>query len=439
MTPQDLRSRYRELSNHAYAIRAAAETEHRDLTEAEADDLDLTFGRLAALEREMELEDDPSAGRQTSPSAPGGRTGAPQVLGSRPTGERYFTSEGRPVAVYGPSERMAAGGLATEPFNLARATAAMWSGNWQFAERERRYMAQQGETLGAAGGFMVPEVVSREVIDLARAQSRAIQAGVRTLQMDSNIVHVARVANDPTVTWRPEHAVIPSSIVTFERVTLQAYTAGAIVVSSEELLQDAPNSDALFRRLLGEALGGAMDDAVFNGSGIGSEPEGLLTNSLGDIPVLPDVGKVTDYDWAVDAVTRIQRANGEATAVVYSPGLASVLGKLKTGITNDNTPLAPPAAWTELAKFVSNRVPEGSPDTMSAIFGGFNEVVIGLRLPLRLEIANSGGTYTDGSPDVDEQTGDSFSRYQLRIRAVMRMDVAVYRPNLLCIAPGLTP
>ena len=62
-----------------------------------------------------------------------------------------------------------------------------------------------------------------------------------------------------------------------------------------------------------------------------------------------------------------------------------------------------------------------------------------MRLPISLAVSNAGGDHPDwddGSPTLHEE---AFARYALRFRAVMRMDVAVLRPNLLTTLTAIEP
>jgi HK97 family phage major capsid protein len=417
-----LHERLEAIEAQALAIKAEAERQGRPLTPDEMTRVQELFVQFDRTEAELRLA--MPRQRQTDPGEPGGRVPGETAGRHAPGGgEHYALADGRIIKAYRPGDRLADDGpRERQPFNLARYAAAMWSGDWSRCRPELEVMAQQHGMTGASGGFMVPEAVSREIVDLARARSRAIQAGVRTVAMPEPVTKLAKVLNDPTVHWRPELHPIPQSTITFGEVVLEAKTAGAIILASEELLQDAPNADALFRRLLAEALAAEMDRAVFAGTG-GDQPLGILNNPA--VPDFPINGKFT-YDAVINAITALQLLNGDPDTIVTSPQVAGSIAKLKTGISGDNTPLQPPKAWLDLNRIVSNRLPAGagSPSNYPAILGGFEEVVLGIRLPISLAVANAGGTehdWGDGSPTL---LGDAFERYALRFRGVMRMDTA---------------
>ena len=58
------------------------------------------------------------------------------------------------------------------------------------------------------GGFMVPEIISNEIIDLLRAKNQIINAGARSIPLPSAVTRVCRVVSDPTAQWTPENTQI---------------------------------------------------------------------------------------------------------------------------------------------------------------------------------------------------------------------------------------
>ena len=81
------------------------------------------------------------------------------------------------------------------------------------AEAERRVM---GDLTGAHGGFLMPDPISANVIDLARNASVVIRAGAITIPMTTKTLRLARVVTDPTPTWRQEGQTIAEDDGVFE-------------------------------------------------------------------------------------------------------------------------------------------------------------------------------------------------------------------------------
>ena len=428
MTPETLARIYAEAS----AIKNAAEAEDRDLSRPEVEQINQLCSLFDVAETALAAT---PGRRQTAPDQPGrhepvdGQFTEPRLFGGPARPETFKLADGSEVRAYAPAERLSHGQPRVE-FHMGRFMAAVASGNWRFAQPEYRVMAQQSGLVGSAGQYMVPEPISREVIDLARAASRAISAGVRTIPMDSATLSFARVANDPTPRWREENVAIPNSQITFEEVVLRARTVGAIVVSSNELLQDAPNCDQLLRHLLAESLAGEIDRIVFQGEAgsPGTEPTGIINNPL--ITKMVFTQKVTHYGPIMDALRLLWTRNASPDVLVHSVGSAYAFGNLRD---STGQPMQQPPDVAGLRKLTSNRIANvgGSPDAYRAILGGLNEVALGVRLPLELAIATAG--------DTDAAGDDVFSKFQTRFRMVARCDVAVLRPNQLLVLDNIEP
>jgi hypothetical protein len=80
--------------------------------------------------------------------------------------------------------------------SFGRFLIAAVTGNWSRARNEQLAM---GESFDITGGVMVPETVSRSVLDYARARTCVIRAGARTVQMTSDRMQIPRVSDDPTI------------------------------------------------------------------------------------------------------------------------------------------------------------------------------------------------------------------------------------------------
>ena len=126
-----------------------------------------------------------------------------------------------------------------ERLSFGRMLRGIVTGEWDDASAERRVMS---EGVLADGGYLVPTPLSTEIIDLARAQARVIQAGARTVPMTSSTLKMAKVLSDPEPGWRGENQPIPEDELTFGLSELRSHTLAVIVKSSRELLEDGERS-----------------------------------------------------------------------------------------------------------------------------------------------------------------------------------------------------
>ena len=98
------------------------------------------------------------------------------------------------------------------------------------------------------------------------------------------------------------------------------------------------------------------------------------------------------------------------------------MAKLVTGISGDLTKLTPPADYAALRKLTSNQISitetQGSSNAASTTFiGGFENCAFAIRQGIQIEASRVSGT--------------AFEKNQVLVRAIMRADFAVYRPNQL--------
>lgn len=345
----------------------------------------------------------------------------------------FFRTALRPgeVRVLEPSESIREGwrfslpsGVNERDLNLGRWLRGILTGRWDGAEAERRAMSGGADV---AGGWLVPEPLAARIIDLARNKAVCFQAGARTVPMTSAALHLARVASDPTAYWRHENVAVTKSEMTFERVTLTARTLAAIATASVELVEDAENLGEVVERALSQALAVEVDRVALLGTGAAAEPLGVQnTTGIGSVALS---ASLSNYDCFVQAVQAVEEANHVAPTVVFAPRTKSELAQLKTGITNDNTPLKPPDAYAELRKLVSNQVPitlGGGTDSI-AFVGDFSKMLIGIRTELRIE----------ASREASDSSNNAFTELQVWIRGYVRGDVALEDAGAFAAITGI--
>ena len=126
----------------------------------------------------------------------------------------------------------------------------------------------------------MPEYISNDWLDMARAASVAFQAGAVTIPMRTLTERIVAVTQDPVFTFRKEHKVIPESDIVLGPIDLKARLCGAIVRTSVELLEDSPIADNLIQQVLTNAAAQTLDWALLAGDGSQTgdldNPTGLL-------------------------------------------------------------------------------------------------------------------------------------------------------------------
>jgi len=298
---------------------------------------------------------------------------------------------------------------------------------------ERRALSEGSD---AAGGYMVPTMLSARLIDGLRARSVVFRAGAQTLPFDTKTYNIAKIASDPTPEWLAEAAASTFSDPTLSRVQLSAKTARVLFKASRELVMDAPNFDAMLERTIAGAFSVAVDTAALVGSSSSNTPTGILASS--DITVdavnagLEIVGastvwsKFTNYDPIVAATKLILADNAPKpnAAVLHSVDYCRLLGR---GKDSQLQPLQPPPLLEDVDVMFSNVLPstgavtygavEGSSaDATQAVVGYFPDLVVGMRsgvmiLPLRERYVetNEIGFFAMMRLDIATQHSQSFA------------------------------
>jgi len=305
-----------------------------------------------------------------------------------------------------------------EPFSFAKMIKGLVTGNWHGAEFEQRAM---GQSTLPGGGYAVPAELSAVWLDMVRAKSVCIAAGVGTLPMASQTLRVAEIVGDVVPGFRPENTAFPENDVTFGAIDLRARTIGVVARASMELLADSPMAADMIVASITGSMAVAIDAAMLQGDGLTDathdNPKGIL-NWTG-INAIPVGGPLTDYDHFLDAMALIEENNLTPNAVILNPAQNNDLRKLVTGITSDKTKLEAPDDYAALQKLITTGLAAGN-----SITGQFDQAVYGMREGLTLETTRVGA--------------DALSKGQVLIRGYMRLDTAVLRAKAFTKLTGIT-
>lgn len=334
-----------------------------------------------------------------------------QVKGS---GDLFQSRDGQVTAALRPGERLAhtrSTGRQGEDFQLGAALAYRLYGYEARLSATTRASLQTG--VGPGGGFLAPMYYSDSVIDLAREASVVNRAGLQTLNVEHGAVSFAVVKSDPKPKWRGELEQIAISEPAFGFVTLQARSLACIVPVSLELLAESSNIDNLLRNQLAAGFASEIDRVALLGSGIGSEPQGILNSN---VPT-KEVDGPFHFDVPVSAyyAARAQNATGQITSI-FSWTQAEKLDALKD---SDSNPLRPPEAWGQISKLPTNVMLD-----TTVVTGQFADMTFAVRQSL---VSDTSGSV---SP--------AFETAQMYFRAILRCDFVIIRPKSFVVSTGLT-
>jgi HK97 family phage major capsid protein len=319
-------------------------------------------------------------------------------------------------------------GLRFHDLSFGRAVRSMITGRWDGPEA--RVM---GTSPGGSGGFLIPQPLSLEVIDLARAQTRVFQAGARTIPMTAKTLDVARLEQDAVAKWKPESAAGTPSDLVLGRLTLTAHTLMALVKISVELAEDAPNAPSLIEHSFAEALALALDYAALRGDpSVAGEDQPRGIRNWPGVPITPAGAAIADYSLFSKAIETLAAANVPANVplgMICHPRTLGTLDRLKD---TQGNPMRSPESWTALQKFGTTQVATNlgaGTNESEAYLGSWPALWIGMRTEMTVEL----------SREAADATSSAFRDLGVWLRGYLRADVLVSREAFFNVISGILP
>lgn len=292
----------------------------------------------------------------------------------------------------------------------------------------REELKALGGSPDTSGGVLLPDILSAQFIDLLRAASALARAGVTVIPMPSRDVTIAKLTADPQISWHAESAALSATDPTFGAVNLSAKTAVCLVRFSLELAQDAANLEAQLTSVLTSAMASAVDAAGLTGvtTNAGAAPAtgAGLVNLTGRSRV-QSIGAPTSWDWCVDAIYALMAASvplDRIGALVGHPAIFKKMRKLKTGLTNDNTPLTAPAEVAALPKYWTTAAPLAGANA-TAVLAKWDDVAFGVRTDITVRLLDQ---------------AFMGSNLQLALLCYQRCDFGALRQATVCTCEGIT-
>ena len=425
----------------AKAIPARCRTEGRqNLTLAEEQQFDAHMGRINSIdvelaahnkqrdaEKRLRIIDDPNQLAHENSMYGGQRTqtGIQKMASSMSTYTRDKFDQGDPESVWldrqgneitmlSPSQQMPT--PRSKRLHLGKYLVGAITGRWS-DDSEAERLAMGGNT-NIGGALLVPDVLSNEIIDLARAKSVLFQAGCRTIPMTSDNLTLARVITDPSFQVKAENAAFSGTQVSFDGIGFFARVIGNYVLASRELCEDAPNAADLIQETLAKALAVALDDYGLVGTG-SAQPVGITNYPTG----VGNTGSIGTLAWShlQTAVKGVRIANGEPNAYVCSPTTQNRLASQVTGdgVNASKNWLGPPRNVEQLTELVTTNCPDGT-----IIVGDFTKAIFGVRQEASIEVTREGA--------------GTFEKHQVGIKIVWRGDFNLSYPSHFYTLTGIT-
>lgn len=323
-----------------------------------------------------------------------------------------------------------------EYHGLARMVKAKLEGDTAYLSSRNKLAAKsymgafKGQSLqpDSAGGFLAPIEQSNEIIRIFHDMSIFMNSSlVRTIPMNTAAMTIPRGGSSVTISWGAEGATLTETDTDFQQEQLVPKKLNAYIPITSELIEDAgPDVDAYLRDEIGLAIGEEFDRVVLRGTG-GAQPLGILnraelvayTNALNNSP---------NYASLVDMVSRLMQNKVPASANlawVVNPRDVASFRKIQdpsgryifTGAVDGmglTTPFLPgrlldyPVYWTNQLD-----IDAANNNETEIILAWWEHVLVGLRRAVTFAVSTD---YLFGSD-------------QYALRATMRMDVGIGRPQ----------
>lgn len=322
---------------------------------------------------------------------------------------------------------------------------AVIAGQIAEANGDSGLFASQNMGSGAAGGFLVPEDVSNEIIELLRPASVVRAMGARVIPLPNGNMTTNRRATGASFAYGAEQGDAPAAAGTFGQMKLSAKKMSGIVPISNDLLRSASVSvDMLVRDDIVQGAASAEDLHFLRGTGTEYAPLGLRYQLVGSsyatlniltMTATPDLAKVTTDLGKLELALLNQNLDASGAHWVMSPRTAMYLTNLRDGNGN----LAFPEMGSNMLRRKPVHVTTQIPDNL----GGGTESEIGLIHPSQVVIGESGGVQIAVSTEAAYKDSGgtmqaAFSRDETLMRLIMLNDIGLRHLPAVAWLTGVT-
>jgi HK97 family phage major capsid protein len=302
----------------------------------------------------------------------------------------------------------------------------------EFAEQElRNPEVAKALSVGTntAGGYLVPEQISSDFIELLRPQVVIMESGARMMPMEGGNVTLNKLSAGATAAYGAENANIVPSEQTFAQVKLAAKKLMALVPISNDLLRRSnPAANAIVLEDMVESAAVTTDLNFLRGAAGGDNPIGIRNRAAGgQFVAINGTVNLANVDADLNKVLlRIIQNNIKIVTGgwITSPRVLMYLVGLRDGNGNLAFPTlqgtAPTLKGYPVRTTTSVPVNLGVGTNESEVyFADFRHVVIGDTMAVRVDVSDT-AAYHDGTNVVS-----AFSKDQTVIRLIVEHDIGL--------------
>ncbi|ARK91068.1 phage major capsid protein [Burkholderia pseudomallei] len=293
-----------------------------------------------------------------------------------------------------------------------------------------------------AGGVLVPENLSSEVIELLRPKSVVRKLGARTLPLSNGNITIPRLKGGAIVGYIGADTDIPTTQQQFGDLKLTAKKMAALVPIANDLIKYAgvnPNVDQIVVGDLTAAIGAREDKAFIRDDGTANTPKGLRFWALdGNVLKASDGSTLQKIETDLGkAILALENADANLTQPgwIMAPRTFRYLEGLRDGNGNK--------VYPELANGMLKGYPVGkttqvpinlgeSGKESEIYFTDFGDVFIGEDETLEIDYSKE-ATYKDA----DGNVVSAFQRDQTLIRVIAKNDFGPRHVESIAVLAGV--
>lgn len=177
----------------------------------------------------------------------------------------------------------------------------------------------QGSVPDSAGGYLLPEDVSRAWFDRLRADTVVLAAGVQVFDIEHD-TSLPVIGTSAVAAMTAENTEIAASDLAFETRTLRPKKLGALVRASNEWFSDAITSvRELVAQDLLRTMAGTLDVQLLQGTGAGVEITGLRNTLGATTTYMGDNGAILTLAAVLAAIARMETSGAKPGAIFMHP------------------------------------------------------------------------------------------------------------------------
>jgi HK97 family phage major capsid protein len=294
-----------------------------------------------------------------------------------------------------------------------------------------------GAATGSAGGFIVPESYSSEMIELLRNRAIVRQAGAVSMPLINGNLSVPKLTAGTTASYIGENQNMTTGQPTLGQIRMTARTLAALVPISNQLIRySSPQADGVVRDDLVSGMAVTEDAAFLRDQGLGAAPKGLRywanTNNVFATAGTSAANIETDFKGAIN---KLESNNVRMIRPVWflSPRTKNALWVLRDTNGNLVFPEIRDGNLWGYPVYVSNNIPTNlGGGTESEIYlVDMADAVIAEDQSIVIDVSDT-AAYYDGSAVVA-----AFSQDQTVVRAIMRHDFALRHDYSCAVVTGV--